>query len=418
MTFRLIVNNAVWSLLAHALGSGSLVVASIILARHLNTADFAAYSYFQMTVSMLATYSALGLGVAASRYFAEIGSVRAICNPPLGGIWALSILAGLCGALIVMILPANWIESGLEIPRWLLSLGVFVIALGIVPSGGVLGLERYREATVSASASALIIIVGALVAGVAHSAILAMWVFLLAALAKAVGNARVAVRGAGGARRLCTSTRFGRSELTQIIGFAGPMTAVSLLAASGTWIVGRILLSDSAGEHEFRLYAIGLQWFGLALVLPGMVSRVILPRLVRSEMESGADDDSRTKTITRNGVGASVAAALIVCLAAASLSPWLWSLYGINDEKGVWLIVVFSCAAIPAAPANTIGNAIVVKEGQWRWLAISGAWFVCLIWTAEELSPFGAFGGATALACASMLMSFLAFLVAHRRGLI
>jgi hypothetical protein len=82
------------------------------------------------------------------------------------------------------------------------------------------------------------------------------------------------------------------------------------------------------------------------------------------------------------------------------------------------LIVVFLCAAIPAAPATTIGNAIVANDGQWSWLGISGAWFVCLIFASKELSPFGAFGGAAALASASLLMSLLTVWLAHRRGLV
>jgi O-antigen/teichoic acid export membrane protein len=417
LTFRLIASNAAWALLAHALGRGSLVLASIILARHLTTADFAAYSYFQITVSMLAAYCELGLGVAASRFFAEIGSVNVSRYPPVGGLWILSIFVGVCCALTVIILPASWIDGGLEIPHSLLSFGVLVMVLGIVPSGGILGLERYREATLAAAAAALIVIVGGVIAGVAGSAILAMWAFLFAALAQAMGNALVLVRGVG-ARQLVVSVRLGKAELTRIVGFAGPMTVVSLLAASGSWIVGRMLLGGSSGEHEFRRFAIGLQWYALALMLPAMVSRVTLPRVVRARLESGAENGLSVKTVTRNGVSASVVAALVVCLAATLLSPWLWSLYGIHDDRGAWLIVVFLCAAIPAAPTTTIGHAIVVNDGQWSWLGISGAWFVCLIFASKELSPLGAFGGAAALAVASLLMSLLTVWLAHRRGLI
>lgn len=393
------------------------MLVSIILARHLNTADFAAYSYFQITVSMLGAYSDLGLGVAASRFFAEVGSVSVNRCPPLGGLWILSIFVGLCCALTVMVVPGGWINGGLKVPHSMLSLGALVMVLGIVPSGGILGLERYRQATVAAAAAAAILIVGGMVAGVSGSASFAMWVFLFAALAQAVGNSFVIVRRVG-ASKLLASIRLRKAELKRILGFAGPMTVVSLLAASGSWIVGRMLLGDSSGEHEFRLFAIGLQWYALALMLPGMVSRVILPRLVRSWLESSLQNSLRVKVMTRNAVGASIVAALVVGVAAALLSPWLWSLYGINDAGGARLIVVFLCAAIPAAPANTIGNALVANDGQWTWLGISGVWFVCLICVAKELSVFGAVGGAAALASASVLMSLIAVSAAYRRGLI
>ena len=70
---RVLAKNAFWALLCHVLSRGSLMLAAILLAREFETSSFAAYSYFQLTISMLATYAAMGLGVAASRFFAEAG---------------------------------------------------------------------------------------------------------------------------------------------------------------------------------------------------------------------------------------------------------------------------------------------------------------------------------------------------------
>ncbi|AKX56098.1 hypothetical protein AKN90_10560 [Thiopseudomonas alkaliphila] len=124
MSLKLLASNAVWSGTAHLLGRGSLVVAAMLLSNKLLSGDFAAYSYFQLTVSMLATYSALGMGVTASRFFAEVGVVKSECLQPLGALWLLSILIGLIICGLILLIPNEWISGGLNIPNWLLSLGV------------------------------------------------------------------------------------------------------------------------------------------------------------------------------------------------------------------------------------------------------------------------------------------------------
>ncbi len=411
------MTNAAWSLIAHILGRGSLVVASIMLARTLETPAFAAYSYFQLTVSMLAAYSALGLGVTASRFFAETDHVSKDRAPPIGTLWVLSVLAGLILALAIMSLPDEWVDGGLEFPRWLLSLGVFVMALGVVPAGGVLGLERYREATVAAAVAAGVVVLGSFIAGTVGSAIWAMWALILGSLVQAAGNALVAVRTVG-ARTLLTLTRFGKLELRRIAEFAGPMTAVTLLSASGAWMVGRIVLAGTSGERGFALYVIGLQWFSLALLLPGMISRVVLPRLVRVRLESPTGTPIRESALVRNSVYMTLASALATCVIGAILSPWLWSLYGVDYAPGAWLIVAFMAAAIPAAPANNLGNAILADNGQMEWLLITGAWFICLILLARASVSLGVWSGAIAHGFAHLLMILLVAKTARRRSLI
>jgi len=414
---RLLATNAAWSLIAHLLGRGSLVVASILLARTLKTSSFAAYSYFQLTASMLAAYSALGLGVTASRFFAETGHVSKDRAPPVGTLWVLSVLAGLILALAIVSLPDEWVDGGLEFPRWLLSLGVFVMALGVVPAGGVLGLERYREATVAAAVAAGVVVLGSFIAGTLGSAVWAMWAFVLGSLVQAAGNALVVVRIVG-ARRLLALTLFSKSELRRIAEFAGPMTAVTLLSASGAWIVGRIILAGASGEHGFALYVIGLQWFSLALLLPGMISRVVLPRLVRGRLESPTGAPHRERALVRQGAYMTLASAITTCVIGATLSPWLWSLYGVDYAPGAWLIVAFMVAAIPAAPANTLGNAILADDGQMEWLLITGAWFVGLILVTSASVSLGVWSGAIAHGFAYVLMIFLVAKTTRRRNLI
>jgi len=108
MNARALATNAVWALASHVLHRGSLMLGAILLARSLPTGDFAAYSYFQMTVAMLTTYAAMGLGVTASRFFAEYGHQRDGAAAPLGTLLALSFGLAAVAFLVILLLPGAW----------------------------------------------------------------------------------------------------------------------------------------------------------------------------------------------------------------------------------------------------------------------------------------------------------------------
>lgn len=414
MSLRALAGNAAWSTLSHLLGRGSLVVAAILLARQLDTKSFAAYSYFQLTVSMLAAYAAMGLGVTASRFFAESGHVDDAQLPPIGTLWILSILAGLLAAVVVVLLPADWLTGGLGVPRWMLALGLFSMVLGVVPGGGILGLERYAEATLAAAASAVVLVFGAVVAGSNGSPIAAMAVLVAATLIQSLGNAFIVVRQTGCAT-LARHSRMGWKELKRVTGFAGPMLGVSLLSASGAWIVGRMILEETEGEREFSLYAIGLQWYALALFIPGMVSRVVLPRLVRSR---AGKVDSDSGLLVHRASLASLVAASSVSLLGLIASPWILKLYGAEYSVDTWLLGAFLLAAIPSAPVNVVGNAIVAADGQRAWLLLTMVWFAVLMLSSSMLANRGAFGGAAALFISSLILGVLAVSLARARRVV
>ncbi|WP_323030459.1 oligosaccharide flippase family protein [Brachymonas denitrificans] len=414
MSIRTLVGAAIWSTAAHLLGRGSLVIGAILLARNLDTGAFAAYSYFQLTVSMLATYAAMGLGMTASRFFAECNHVDDSEMPPIGGLWILSIFIGLTFALAILLIPAHLMNGGLGVPRWMLALGVFVVALDVVPGGGILGLERYPEAAVTAGAYGIVLILGTIMASKSGSGVAAMMAFVFASLIQSIGNAIVVVREVG-LRKLARNVNMNTLFFRRIFGFAGPMFGVTLLAASGSWVVGRMILAGSTNEHGFALYTIGLQWYALALFVPGMVSRILFPRLVRAHLQEGEDN---SRILVRKGSIAALLAVTIISILGFLLSPWLLSLYGGNYGVDKWLLGAFLLAAIPHAPVNTIGNAILATHGQKTWFLATAFWFILIVAAAANIYDHGAWGGAASLGLSSLGLATLAFSIAKKRKLI
>lgn len=414
---KTLLTNAGWSAAAHLLERGSLVLVSIILCRMLDTAGFAAYGYFQMTVSMLAAYAAMGLGVTSSKFFAESDQQSPDAIPPLGTLWVLSVLSGLLLALVILLVPSSWIESGLKVPSWLLATGVFVLSLGVTPGGGILGLERYVAATWASATSSITIMGGALIAGSYASPQAAMVVFIFASFVQASINSWIVARAIG-LHSLFISLRIGRGHLRSIFRVAGPMVVVSLMTSSGTWLVGRILLNGHLGEQQFSLYVIGLQWLALVLYLPGMITRVIFPQLVKARLIENSIERLQTLVILRQGMILTSISAFLICCVAVPSSPWLMDLYGAQYTSYHWLIVWFMLAALPQAPAGALGNGIIADNGQWAWLFVIIVWFVFFIAFSYFQKDSGATGAALSYGVASLIQALLAYLVARRRGLV
>jgi O-antigen/teichoic acid export membrane protein len=244
---------------------------------------------------------------------------------------------------------------------------------------------------------------------------MAMLGVCFAAIIQATGESIIAIRTVGW-RVLRASARLSVESIRKIFSFAGPMFLVTLIAASGPWLLGRSILDQNNGEHAFALYVIGLQWYSLGLLLPGMLSRVILPRLIRSNSVSSSV--VATRKIVIQGALMSLSGATVMAILGVIFGPWLISIYGEHYAPGRWLIAAFLGAAVLAAPANTIGNAIVAKNGQLTWLMLTVLSVLILLSIGKLASPLGAFAGAIAQAVAATVLTGVAVGVAFVRKII
>jgi O-antigen/teichoic acid export membrane protein len=389
----------------------------MILARNFDTVGFAAYSYFQLTISMLTSCTAMGMGVTASRYFAEYAGRKNNdgAHPPLATLWLLSIFLAFVAGCIVLILPASIISPDLAVPRWLMALGVVVLSLNIVPAGGVLGLQRYRDAAVISGFSAIMTLSIVFYAASVGSPTMGMVAIVIGGLVQFLGQTVLIVREIGLSGLIQT---FLTDTVATILGFAGPMFGVSILNASGTWIVGRIILSTQAGEYSFSLYVIGMQWFSLAMLLPGIFSRVVFPILVRYAVSEVMEVKNKSVKLLKTTSMASVGIASIATVFVALFSPWIIALYGPKYGSISTVIIAFSAIAILGAPANIIGNALVARNNQNLWLMFALVSSFILVASCYLTINMGVWSGVVSLALSSGTLTFLAFSAARSRSLI
>ncbi|MNR02504.1 hypothetical protein D3C85_1183590 [compost metagenome] len=162
------------------------------------------------------------------------------------------------------------------------------------------------------------------------------------------------------------------------------------------------------------MYSIGLQWFAFVLVLPGMVSRVLLPRVVRNANASVEEQ----RALIWQGIRMAGTTALVVALIGLILAPEIMKIYGAQYDGGRWFLGGYLLAAVLIAPANTIGNAIVASNGQKQWLGLTAVWLGVLISVGVIMLLLGGVPGSMALAGAAVVQTTLAFYIARSRNLI
>ena len=410
-------NKASLALGAHGISRGGLVLSSVVMARGLATEGFAAYSYFRETVVLIATYGALGLGVTATRCFAaaEVKTLEGERALP-GSLSWLSFIASALASVVVVAIPGTWITAEFAIPRWLLATAVGFAALEVVPINAVVGLERYRAVVLLSLVYAGVVVFSAWRSVTLGDPIVGMCGLIGGSVAQVVGSYVVIYRAIGW--RAMTEGAVPRlRNLRSSLRIAGPMFATSLMAVSGNWLVGRMMLEESDGDRIFALYAVGRQWYGLGLVIPAMVSRVLLPRLVRIK-GSGHHEDMRR--LVRLSTAVATISALVVASVVVPLGPWFLSFYGHRYAGATWLITGFMAVAVMASPARALTNPIVADDGQLSLLAFTAGWLVFLLAVAwfGLRSGLGVWAGALSQAAAMAYLGMAAYVHCRRRRLV
>lgn len=372
MSIKILLNNTLWSTLNHVLSRGVLMLSGILLARYLLPKDFAIYSYYQMTVVMISSYASLGMGVAASKFFAELSIDKDNIEniDTITTLFSISILVSFLIATLIFFIPNNILTSGLDISIYIFAISVLVLSLNIIPSGAILGLEKYKEATIISLINGIICLIGVYLSISFNEIIFSIYFFILASTVQLLGYIYLVNQSISHISKKAY-LKIKKKSLLKLAKFMGPLIFVSILAASSSWILGRVLLLEN-GEYLFSVYSIGLQWFALALFLPGMVSRVVLPRLIRGESKDN-------KEILRISCLISIVFSILIFLIVFIFKSYIVDFYGFKYKNYEDILVLFLLVAILYAPANTLGNAIVAKLGSLPWLIITIIWFIILM---------------------------------------
>lgn len=405
------LNSALLVGLSQLFTRGSIILSTAILSRSLSAAEFANYIFFLITTTMFASYAASGIGVSATKFFAQIKKANTIDYPPIGLLYVGSILLAAITSIILIAIPINWLSGPLEISRVEIISGTLIMTAEIIPKNAIIGLEKYKENAAIALVSLATVLAGAAIASDLRSYRLAVYTILTAHAIRIVLSTVVISKNISYII-IFSNIRLSRYQISKVTGLTGPMALVTLLAASGTWLIGRIILLNNDGGEGFRQFAVALQWYSLALFGPGIVAQITLPRLIAANVEIRKYRQDASRHILKSIKYATLVSA-ITALLGSLLSPWISSYYGNVFASHPHTISYFLFAAIFVAPANIIGNALIASNQQWYWLGASFVHFSSLLMLAYVTSSQGAVSAAIALGGAGAILTSASYIRAR-----
>jgi O-antigen/teichoic acid export membrane protein len=409
-----------WNGVAAVLSRGLPVLGMIVAARILGRETFGALGIAHSTAMMLQVFAVAGLGTTATTFIARwrkadperAGRVIVLCygfSFIFGGLCLLG-LAGGSQHFAEAVLATPQLGDELYIAGFLM----FAATLSAVQSGMLIGFQAYRDMAIANSvggtASALLVSVGAYVAGVPG----ALWGLACAQAIQASANA-VLLRHA--ARRNCVVLQFSvpRGELPLLWRFSLPGLLTTAMWMVPAWTVSVMLVRQPGGLGEMGLLAAANQWFSALMFVPGVLTQILLP--IYSEHLTGDRRAEARRLAARSTLIVLLGMALLVA-PMVLVSPLIAGLYGAEFRSGAPVFAMLFLTAAIAAPWGALGNYLAAEQRMWTRFHIHVVWATVLVAGAVLLIERGALGVALAMLSAYAVRTALTYAYLRRRVLL
>lgn len=407
------MQNIIYATISQMLGRGGYMLASMLLAKNLILEDFSSYSYLLITATMIGVYSSLGLGVISSRSYAKLSTDEETSLEEISALWLMNILISIAIWIVLSLGVGQILLSDDKIANGLFIALVLSITLGIIPGGAMQGLAAFKTEALIAAPKFIIIMIGAIWASKTSSLLPAVLGLLLSQCFKTLFEAIYVIKASAIKKQQLNLQKL-LNGIKRILEPVSSTALVSILAGSATWIMAT-LLKYSAGDYEFALFSIGIQWFALVLFLPGIFTRVVFAQQVKLASTKSERHDKHHHlyfNLIRNFFTAS-----IFCLVFIVLAPWIISLYGSKFIGMHHSLIGYLLAGVAAAALNLIGNALIAQNLTKSWLILTIVWLLLLIFSGWLLiTPFGSLGAGIAYALSYSVLFVLAFLTLKKHS--
>lgn len=397
---RRFLGGAAWSIIGAVGSSGITLIMWMLVARILGKETYGQFIVVQSTLGMVGVFAGFGIGMAATRYAAEL---RASDPTRLGhililgersivvfGVLASVGLAASASSLAEKVLNAPVLAAPLSIAAVI----VFFSALDGYQKSVLIGLESMRAfATGSIAAVCMgfpIILVGASKFGLFGAVIgLSVASLIQAGVSrcqmtrelKKLGVIRHAIGSAG--------------EWQVLWRFALPAFLSGALVGPVHWVAQAILANTPRGYAELAVLGIAMQWFNLILFVPGSAGRAVLP-IVTDYVTKG--DPISSRKIIRYAMLANALVAVPLATMVCFLSPYIMGMYGQGYDSDSHALVLAVTTAALAAIQAPIGNLLVAKARMWLGSTMNLGWAFVYLGLTLVLAQYGAIGVLLALA--------------------
>ena len=408
-----ISSDALWTLTAQAATRGSVIVGSILLARTMSPIEFAKYTYFNIVIATFSSYAAMGLGVVVSKHFAQLAQEpNAAAARAASASLLMAIFASLAMAILLAIVPAYTLQGQLGIPKILLCIGVVAMTAHAVMSCAVSALMKFRFVAATAILAGIVNLTGCAWASYARNPLIAIMTYVAAYALQVLILCQYLIKRKRESKN-AIKYRPKLSDYASAFQLSLPLFGTTLLTSGSTWLVGRLVISGEHGATAFAVLSVGLQWFSLALLLSGALSRAYLPRIVQT-LQRSTQGSAELRKLVRSGLTFSFYITLAICVLVLFISHWVLRLYGPYIKIPIGFLFLFMLSAVIASGLNMLGNALVMNGNQKTWLAVTASWFAILVPLTWILRSDGAIAIAFSYTIAYGFMLLLALIKARQ----
>jgi O-antigen/teichoic acid export membrane protein len=406
-----VVRGGLWSAASRLLPAMYTLVLSVVAARVLGPDLMGRQSFIAFVAATAVTLCTAGLPVAVMRHVGESAgaerwdAVRVLLR------WALRVesvaaVAG-AGALVAIgvtrdHLGAAWVLAGL-------ACGLLV--LQTVPNAILIGLQRWREASVVGVVTGLLgatttVVVLALGGGVVG--------MFAVELAVAAANLTWAVRFA---RRGLAALPEG-GEAGDVVSRTARYTRLASLQAVLSLVVWRrsefFFLARYAGDVDIALYSIAFAATTALSLVPQGISAVVGPAVATMH---GAREDERIVAAFSRGVRLMALLSLPITAGSLAVGPLLLRLVYGDDYAAAGTVLLWLMVAFPLLPLYHLGTGLLTGVGAQRDIVVANvvAAVANIALDVLLIPGNGAVGAAAANAGAQVAGSLLVGVYAIRR---
>lgn len=391
---RRFLYGAAWTALAIAASRAFLLVGMVCTARMLGRELNGRLGVVQNTLGMFGVIAGCGLGVAATKFVAEMrrvdperaGRVLAftqLFSLALGGLAAIG-----CGCVAPWLAGQVLAEPALTPALRIGTLLVLFGALNGVQTGALTGFEAFRAVAVVNFIGGLLSIVLLIGCTWWYGLHGALWALATTAGVQAAAG-QIALRTVAREWRIRIDFRRAWREARPVLRFCVPVGISASAVVPIEWAATALLVNTPGGYAEMGLYSAATQWFNAVSLIPAIVGQAVLPMLAE---RGGAGDRGGYVRLLLLAMVCNVAAVFPLVGLGWWQSRMLMSWNGPEFIEGASALCLLLTAALVIAVQTPVGNALQASGHSWIGLGMNAAWAATYLTAATYATQSGAEG--------------------------
>jgi O-antigen/teichoic acid export membrane protein len=412
-----LVRGSAWMLAGIGIQQAAALVSSIAAARILGAAGFGELGLIRTTTATFVVLATSHLGLAASRYVADLRTADpARTGRVLGLLFNTGLIAGGVATALFFLIASPVARDVAQAPQLSgpLAAGAALIVLsgiGSVQVGALMGFEAFRGAATLTALEGVLTAVGMAAGAIGGGVLGAVGGMVAGQALSCLWKGRVLSQACAGAG-ISIRHRGVAAERQVLWSFVLPSWLNGVSTQPFEWISRLLLARGPGGLADVGIFSAAYGWGQALLLAPGQLTRASMPIL--TERYASAEPGAFERLLRESLTGAIVLTLLgaVPVLAGSSL---IMRAYGSAFSTGTSVLAIVVLSAVAGSAGLVLRLALLATGRAWHQAAIG------LIWGAALLVAFSlGDGGAVALArshvaAAILVVALQAFLVARAR---